>query len=658
MMNTLTKSQKCLDSLNARTKRLEGYAYKLTGSSYGTDVSLPDKLDIDTNKMSAWIPFADGRRRDGVGDLLEVGGIRLERHQKNPIVLFDHGKNVTLPIAMAAERDTNGVYNLNRYTVELDTISRTGRLNAFFYSGKGMSGVDRKNEYDHAVFTEQLYDMMAKRLLGAGSIGYQVVKALPLQANYEEGYPQGMHLLVTLMLEGSLVILPANMDTVGKVLGSHQWCGKRLSPYLVKSLEPYAPVKKATLITGDKGIPVPLRELPKSKIPPVKWKPGLGAIKAQIAGDLNWLKEEEKEAEHKNLGSDEPRIQSDPPKRDVITGQVLNNKPQSQQDKTNTHTPCKGCGDTRKKIRVSGDGSEGKGSICPTCKRTEPGDSKEKSMSELRNQYRNTKGLGRRLRRSKPGSSMCYVKKADLDKIKALAKQRGLSADWRGTHSSGLEKVRLTGDDKAIDGVVHEFGRPLKPKVGFGKAGTKSDRVVRDASDQWNRRKEQDRALTQHHMEDGVHARERHEEGKTPVAPSKPSNAEAYVSTFRNNNGKSIEPPKPPVTPQPAKAPHQGRGAQPGESYLNECPRDESGHCLPKGQAGHTKQKKKKPAKKKASESQLAKIIANEMNAKVHKRPTKKGATADVVREDGAKIATVVGETEVHNVGPEKVAHW
>ena len=46
------------------------------------------------------------------------------------------------------------------------------------------------------------------------------------------------------MLEGSLVVLPANMDTVGKLLRDGVCCGKSLSPYLVKSLEPYAPEKQ------------------------------------------------------------------------------------------------------------------------------------------------------------------------------------------------------------------------------------------------------------------------------------------------------------------------------------------------------------------------------------------------------------------------------
>lgn len=226
-------------ALPEHEERALGWGYKLVAGEgqYGLDTLFPDSMDIDEGRMSVVIPFADGNRRDGVGDLLEVEGIRTERHRANPICLFDHGKNVQLPIGLAEDPDSKA------YTVYIDPISKTASAQAFFYQGKGLVGLDGGDAYDHAVFCEQLFDLISKRYVRAGSIGYQVIKAFPLEPDFNRGTPKGLHLTETLLLEVSAVVLPANSDTVRKMLAMPKVCGKPLSPYLVKSLQPYAEVK-------------------------------------------------------------------------------------------------------------------------------------------------------------------------------------------------------------------------------------------------------------------------------------------------------------------------------------------------------------------------------------------------------------------------------
>lgn len=228
--------------LSNRSKDLstDQWAYKLHGDSYGIDIAIGN-IDVDEKHMSLRFPFASGVARDGVGDLLEIGGIRTDRHRKNPICLWNHGKECVLPLGITEDPKTK------QYTVELDQNDKTAWLTCFFYQGKGMPGVDTKDDYDHAVFCAQIFDLAAKRYIRAGSIGYQVVKALKLPADYERGTPPGLHLLVTLMLEGSLVVLPANGDTVRKALALPNVCGKAMSPVLVKSLTPYAEPAKAIM---------------------------------------------------------------------------------------------------------------------------------------------------------------------------------------------------------------------------------------------------------------------------------------------------------------------------------------------------------------------------------------------------------------------------
>lgn len=267
--------------LDSRSKRLDNFSYKLAGSNYGLDVAIADDAEIDESAMAAWILFADGNRRDGVGDLLEVGGIDTSRHRKNPIVLFDHGKGnsewAAWPIALAEDPQTKA------YTVEINPELKTARVKAFWYQGQGIQGADRTKEKEFAVYCEQLFHLWAKRYIRAGSIGYQVVAARELPSDY--GVPKGLHLLSTLMLEASAVVLPANGDTVTKVLAMPSVCGKPLSPILVKSLTPFASEKKVQM--GYEKVPVPFTEdLSKTDIPPVKWKPGVGAVNSKLLKTL------------------------------------------------------------------------------------------------------------------------------------------------------------------------------------------------------------------------------------------------------------------------------------------------------------------------------------------------------------------------------------
>jgi hypothetical protein len=238
-----------------------GWSYKLQGGMYGLDYAImPEVLDIDEKAMSVWIPYASGINRDGVGDLLEIGGIELDRHRKNPIFLFDHGKNVQLPIGLSCVRSGDGRYDLAQYTGVLDLERKEARDNVFFYQGKrdwmDLNGqipeslISKNQEYQHSLYAEQLYHMVAVRLLGAGSIGYQTIKAYPLRPDPEQGIPQGMHLLRVRRLEGSLVVLPANGDTVRKALAMPTICGKPMCEYLIKSLTPWSDPKPAQVTGG------------------------------------------------------------------------------------------------------------------------------------------------------------------------------------------------------------------------------------------------------------------------------------------------------------------------------------------------------------------------------------------------------------------------
>lgn len=287
------------DILNARTKRLEGnYSYKLAGPMmYGMDVAIADESEPNESEMSFWLPYADGNNRDGVGDLLEIGGIELDRHRDNAINLFDHGKHLVLPIGMTWARNEKGEYDRNQYISEIDVVSQRARDKVFVWQGRddGMLGKDIPGLKEHAITCEQYFHMVCMKMLGCGSIGYQIIDGVEIPPDYSRGTPKGVHLRRVKKLESSLVVLPANQNTAPKhkgfewvreVLAMPRMCGKPLSPMFVKSFSDYCPEQTKTVVgfadvveTKSVEVPIPHGDLNDSKIPPAKWKPGAGAIK-------------------------------------------------------------------------------------------------------------------------------------------------------------------------------------------------------------------------------------------------------------------------------------------------------------------------------------------------------------------------------------------
>lgn len=419
-----------LTCLDCRTKQLPSYCYKLIGNSqYGMDVVLPEELEIDERRMSAWIHFADGNRRDGVGDQLAIEGVRTERHQKNELCLFDHGKTVVLPIGKTRDPETN------EYTVVLDPVSQTGKANVFFYSGNGLNNTNRAAEFSHAIFCEQLFDLLARKFLKGGSIGYTIVRAKELPPDRERGIPAGLYLASVNLLEVSVVGLPASPDTVmkSKCFGCQdnylEWkdnirscigrncCGKPLSPVLVKSLQPY--LEKSLVWSNG-----------------ADWKgnvytKGLMGTGGEVAGlPVNSLKPKEACA--------------------LLHKGEVNGKPINPSEQGLFSEAC----NRQKTLR--------KGKAMPNDK--DVGTIGKKSMMERREKYRRAKAFRRRLRKSAAGASSMWIASKDLDLLRNAAGEKGVKLQWLGS-SDGREKVKLLGDDENIDALALKYGKRYATRV-------------------------------------------------------------------------------------------------------------------------------------------------------------------------------------------------
>ena len=484
-----------------------GACYKLADAppAYGLDVAFPERLDVDEKAMAITIPFADGKRRDGVGDLLEIGGIRLERHRKNPVVLFDHGKHTVWPIGMACVWDeVAGRFDPNAYTVVLDPANQTGSLKAYFYRGKGLVGVDRAGEHAHAVLCEQLFHAATVGLIRGGSIGYQVIAAKEMPPDFERGTPKGLHLLSVLMLEGSLVVMPANMDTVREKSLPNPWveevaawresvaqfvsagkcCGKLLSPVLVKSFGG-VPDRKAQM--GYEGKSFPLKDAKPGDVVVIAEGPKKGTIlnvrKEAWNGIYCELPDGQVISIGYNLMVDKQGTKAlQPPSRgsisnpfeDVSEGDTVFARTyilfKDESQAKNQYEPFAKTGDRLKVTGIDYSGSyikvrrnDGKEQLVfYTDLRTVPKRKGLKSLDDIRLKYR--KGFKRNLKSGSPGKSVVHVRAAQANDARDYAGKLGLKVDWVGEKGGpgGTQKLRLTGDDGAIGKVAAKFGRRVK----------------------------------------------------------------------------------------------------------------------------------------------------------------------------------------------------
>ena len=532
----MTTALDVMELLEARNKRLPGCSYKLGSGQYGMDLAIDGPMGIDKGRMSVVIPFADGARRDGVGDLLEVGGIRTERHIRNPVVLFDHGKKYELPIGLAEDPETK------QYTVVIDPVAQKASLTCFFYQGKGINGLDKGKEFEHALFCEQLFDLIANGFVRAGSIGYQVIKALQLAPDYERGTPAGLHLVNVLMLEGSAVVMPANGDTVRKVLSMDKVCGKKLSYMLVKSLEPYAEENKVQVGYEKKADPKnqllsAVDKLGSSMVNLADLRPASGLDRSTFDRTLQDLRRAwvlSMSAAEGRHGITQREKEAGIPDDSNPGGLLLfvsRRKGMERNGECSTEHGMPANGDkaigdpghdphafdahhrARGSRRSEGErfpenpiDKNGRPLKIGSTVRTDSGSQgtivsiyqngrvvlhtgeettmqqivlvksmgDKKDLEPIRKKYRSVKAVRFRRKKSSPGASAMLVREKDLHAAEEEAKAKGIGFEKSG-FLNGHVRVKLSGDDTAIDGLAKRYGMP---RVGGKDLEIKSIAVI------------------------------------------------------------------------------------------------------------------------------------------------------------------------------------
>lgn len=230
-MTTATRSKrtKTIDSIVSGRARHVGLSYKVAESLALDVVSNPS---VDTNAMSATAVISTPTV-DRVGDLLVPGGCRLENYIKNPVVLWNHGFEISAPIGKSI--DPAGVLSVRigpEYVEATSYFSQTLREAA------------------------QIFELIVEGIVKATS-----VRETPIVSSYKRDPEFGEILLVEEweLEEWSWVPVGCNPDAVAKALHRGKLAGSQISDTVLKSLMAIAP----TLKRPGKGLDLEATEMAK-----------------------------------------------------------------------------------------------------------------------------------------------------------------------------------------------------------------------------------------------------------------------------------------------------------------------------------------------------------------------------------------------------------
>jgi hypothetical protein len=190
---------------------LDARAYDLDGGALARDMETRS-VTVDPFTMSATCVFSTDAM-DRIGDVVDIPGIRTANHQRNPVVFWNHAKQLTLPIGKTVD-------GAGSYTVILSDNAATQTT---FFSQSLLEA-------------EQIFRLIDEGIINANSIAFDNNRVQPI---FVAGVRKGLHVLECDLLEISWVGLPINPEAVRKAIDSLV-CGRVLAEPIRRSLEPYA----------------------------------------------------------------------------------------------------------------------------------------------------------------------------------------------------------------------------------------------------------------------------------------------------------------------------------------------------------------------------------------------------------------------------------
>jgi hypothetical protein len=195
-------------------KRQPGRLYKLSEVSVGLDSQAA--VSVDERRMTA-TAIISTPTVDRVRDLLVPRGCLLENYKKNPVVFWDHGFSLTLPIAKSEDPDGN-------LTV---AISDSEVVATSYFSQKLLEA-------------GQIFELIVDGIIRATS-----VRMTPKKSAYLYDDDDSVCKVDEWELEEwSWVGIGCNPDAVGGVVSKNRLAGKPIAEPIMKSLQLWLPERK------------------------------------------------------------------------------------------------------------------------------------------------------------------------------------------------------------------------------------------------------------------------------------------------------------------------------------------------------------------------------------------------------------------------------
>jgi hypothetical protein len=195
-------------------QRQPGRLYKLSEASVGIDTQAA--VSVNEGLMSATAVISTPTV-DRVRDLLVPRGCQLENYKKNPVVFWDHGFSLTLPIAKS--EDPNG-----NHTV---AISDSEVMATSYFSQKMLEA-------------RQIFELIVDGIIRATS-----VRMTPKKSAYLYDDDDSVCKVDEWELEEwSWVGIGCNPDAIGGVVSKNRLDGKPIAEPIMKSLQLWLPPKK------------------------------------------------------------------------------------------------------------------------------------------------------------------------------------------------------------------------------------------------------------------------------------------------------------------------------------------------------------------------------------------------------------------------------
>jgi len=204
------------------------FAYEIAKGVWGLDAAESAPVVTDDTALSARFCLST-TDADRDGDIVEVRGLDFGPHRANPVVLFNHGRQMPFPVALSQTPD-------GTYTVEVMGEKAYGR--AFF-----------KSNIRESV---QIYELVKSGLLRAASIGF-----IPKEMQPRTKGIRGMHHLSAEVTEWSVVPVGANRYALRDEIAKGVIAGSPIGPDLLGALAPYAAEKSIAWAPGFTPAPDP-----------------------------------------------------------------------------------------------------------------------------------------------------------------------------------------------------------------------------------------------------------------------------------------------------------------------------------------------------------------------------------------------------------------